>query len=136
MQLKKVLLSVGMATVALLSACNMESSSEVDQYIKESIEEGEMYTISLANSGVFLTFDERGLTYYGSMVDNDIYDTPFEYLENYADYELEYDDDESLLTIEVPEGKYELKVYSPKVFRDEVNNIDLTSQKSLIPDET
>lgn len=67
MQLKKVLLSVGMATVALLSACSMESSSEVDQYIKESIEEGVMYTISLANSGVFLTFDERGLTYYGSI---------------------------------------------------------------------
>lgn len=125
-----------MLTVALLSACSIESSSEVDQYIKESVEEGEMYSMSQANGGLFLSFDERGLTYYGVSTYEDLYDTPFEYLESYTDYELEYDEEESLLTIEIPEGKYELKVYSPKVFRDDLNNIDLTTQKSFIPNGT
>ncbi len=53
-------------------------------------------------------------------------------METYADYTMSFDEEEELLTIAVEDGEYQLIQYGPRVFRDPVNSIDLTSTTDFL----
>lgn len=131
--MKKWIAAIGVLSVTLLSGCYSADENQFDEAFKESLAEGEEKTLNVDN-GLFLDFNESGMTYYGIDADYDRYETPFEHMETYTDYTLEYNDDEDLLTIVVEDGEYELDVIGSKVFRDEVNDLNLTTTTAFLPE--
>lgn len=116
----------------LLTGCDSENESTFEENFKSSLEEEE---ISLTvEEGIFLNFTSAGMTYYGLDGQYDRYDTPFEHMQNYSDYNLEFNEEEETLTIIVEDGEYELDILGPRVFRDDSNDINLTSTKEFLPE--
>lgn len=115
-----------------MTACDSEDEMTFDEEFKSSIEE-EPVSLTVEN-GLFLDFNTSGLTYYGIDANIDRYETPFEQLETYQDYTVEFDEDNDIFSITTDDGVYELEMLGPRVFWDEVNSLNLTSTRELLPE--
>lgn len=127
---KKIITIFSFLSLLLFTGCDSENESNFQENFKNSLEEGEESALTI-EGGIFLNFSNSGMTYYGVDANYDRYDTPFEHMQNYSDYNLEFDEEEETLTIIVEDGEYELDILGPRVFRDDINDIDLTANKDF-----
>ncbi|WP_161879774.1 hypothetical protein [Alkalibacterium sp. MB6] len=135
--MKKRILCMSFLSLLLMTACDSEDEMTFDEEFKVSIEE-EPVQLAVENGGLLLSFYPSGLVYYGLNEYIDNYDIPFEQTDEdqdyteYQDYTVAFDEETDLFTVTIEEGVYELEMLGPRVFWDEENSMNITSNRAFI----
>jgi len=122
--------TVGVTFLAfvLLAGCTTEESADIERVI----EEDGAFSFDFGDSPV-ITFQAEGMQVMNAHNIPGDYPFPFDSEDVYEEYDVTYTDE--TLFIEAGDEVYELEILGPRLFRDNDNDLELSTEAFLFDEE-
>ncbi|MFO8069410.1 MAG: hypothetical protein R6U02_05425 [Alkalibacterium sp.] len=127
-QITKKFIGLTFLSLSILTGCASEESAEVESIIEEQ----GAFSFDLGDSPL-LTFQSDGMQIINAHNIPGDYPFPFEPNQLYKEYDIVHTDE--TLRIEADDLVYELEILGPRLFRDNKNDLELSTHVYLLNEE-